>query len=272
MRPIPCLKEEKLIKSYDGRFKDILFCNLSLQEKHFKPILERVKDLIQIVQLQKKDLSMKEEKAKLTIIIFILTALFGCSNPSSDKGVIQQDETAQNGDIIFQTSKSSQSKAIQLATNSKYSHMGIIYENNGQLFVYEAIQPVQLTPLKEWIDRGDNGHYVIKRLKNADKVLTPEILQKMKQIGEKYKGKPYDIYFEWSNDNIYCSELVWKIYQEAAGITIGKLEKLSDFDLTHEAVRQKMKERYGNNLPLNEKVISPAAMFNSERLRTIEIN
>lgn len=34
----------------------------------------------------------------------------------------------QNGDIIFQTSTSGQSKAIQIATGSKYSHMGIIYK------------------------------------------------------------------------------------------------------------------------------------------------
>ena len=32
------------------------------------------------------------------------------------------------GDIIFQTSTSSQSKAIQLATHSKYSHVGIIFK------------------------------------------------------------------------------------------------------------------------------------------------
>lgn len=57
------------------------------------------------------------------------------------------------GDIIFQTSKSNQSKAIQLATNSKYSHMGIIYKINGQVFVYEAVQPVKLTALTKWINR-----------------------------------------------------------------------------------------------------------------------
>jgi hypothetical protein len=34
-----------------------------------------------------------------------------------------------NGDLIFQTSTSKQSKAIQLATDSKYSHCGIIYKN-----------------------------------------------------------------------------------------------------------------------------------------------
>ena len=32
----------------------------------------------------------------------------------------------QNGDIIFQSSQSDQSIAIQLATHSKYSHMGIV--------------------------------------------------------------------------------------------------------------------------------------------------
>ena len=175
-----------------------------------------------------------------------------------------------NGDIIFQTSKSSQSKAIQLATKSKYSHMGIIYEIDGQFFVYEAVQPVKLTLLKDWISRGKNRHYVIKRLKNANKILTDETLVKMKQAGEKFKGKKYDLYFEWSDDKIYCSELVWKIYKEATGIEIGKLEELSTFDLTNEIVRQKMKERYGENIPLDEKVISPASMFNSIELITIK--
>jgi len=180
------------------------------------------------------------------------------------------EQKLKNGDIIFQTSKSSQSKAIQLATNSKYSHMGIIYENEGQYFVYEAVQPVKLTPLTDWINRGENGHYVIKRLENADQVLTSSTLTKMKEIGEQFKGKPYDIYFEWSDDKIYCSELVWKMYKQATNIEIGRLEQLSDFDLSNEIVKAKMKERYGNNIPMDEKVISPAAMFNSDKLITIE--
>jgi uncharacterized protein YycO len=184
--------------------------------------------------------------------------------------VFYLEQEIQNGDIIFQTSKSSQSKAIQLATNSKYSHMGIIYEEDGQFFVYEAVQPVKLTPLKNWINRGEKGHYVIKRLENADQIFTSSTLTKMKEIGERFKGKPYDIYFEWSDEKIYCSELVWKIYKEATGIEIGQLEQLSDFDLTNDIVKAKMKERYGVNIPMDEKVISPAAMFNSNKLITIK--
>ena len=175
----------------------------------------------------------------------------------------------QNGDIIFQTSKSGQSKAIQLATGSKYSHMGIIYKQDNDCFVYEAVQPVKLTPLNEWIKRGEEGHYVIKRIKNSQNLLTPAALTKMKQIGEKYAGKDYDLYFEWSDSRIYCSELVWKIYKEATGLEIGELGKLSDFNLTDKAVKQKLIERYGDNIPKDELVISPASMFNSNLVETV---
>lgn len=211
-------------------------------------------------------------KQSITILLICLTIGSGCTNGNSDPTLKERVQTIQSGDIIFQTSQSSQSKAIQLATKSKYSHMGIIYENDGQFLVYEAVQPVKLTPIKDWINRGENEHYVIKRLKNAEQVLTSSVLTKMKQTGEQFEGKPYDIYFEWSDDKIYCSELVWKIYKEAANIEIGQLEQLSDFDLTDEAVQSKMKERYGDNIPLHEKVISPAAMFNCDKLITIEEN
>ncbi|MDR2918060.1 MAG: YiiX family permuted papain-like enzyme [Tannerella sp.] len=179
------------------------------------------------------------------------------------------DSKIRDGDLIFQTSLSQQSKAIQSATKSKYSHCGIIYKEKNNYYVFEAIQPVKITPLDKWIARGKNGNFVIKRLKNADEILTAETLKKMKQIGETFRGKDYDLTFEWSDDKIYCSELIWKIYQRAAGIEIGRLEKLGDFDLTNDAVKVKMKERYGDKIPMNETVISPAAIFNSELLETV---
>ncbi len=190
---------------------------------------------------------------------------------SEVKNLSDRDEI-KNGDLIFQTSLSGQSKAIQLATNSKYSHCGIIYSDNRQFYVFEAIQPVKTTPLDKWIARGKDGHYVIKRLKNADQILTAETLQKMKQEGNKFNGKNYDLTFEWSDDKIYCSELIWKIYQRATGLEIGKLEKLSDFDLSNPAVQKKMQERYGDKIPSDEIVISPAAIFDSELLTTVKAN
>lgn len=185
---------------------------------------------------------------------------------------LSNNDQLKDGDIIFQTSISNQSKAIQLATKSKYSHCGIIYKSGNDFYVFEAIQPVTTTPLSKWIARGENGKYVIKRLKNADAVLNPSTLKKMKEIGNNFKGRDYDLTFEWSDDKIYCSELIWKIYKRATGIQVGKLQKLSDFDLTNSAVKAKMKERYGTKIPLNETVISPAAIFDSENLITVRAN
>jgi hypothetical protein len=196
------------------------------------------------------------------------------SEAKSEVKKLADNNEIQNGDLIFQTSLSKQSKAIQLATKSKYSHCGIIFrkENDSEnWYVLEAVQPVKWTLLEKWIARGEDGHYVIKRV-ISDPMLPEAKLKKLRESGERFLGKSYDLTFEWSDDKIYCSELIWKIYKQTTGIEIGKLQKLSDFDLTNELVKNKMKERYGDEIPMNETVISPAAIFDSERLITIKSN
>jgi hypothetical protein len=42
------------------------------------------------------------------------------------------------------------------------------------------------------------------------------------------------------------------------------------FNLTDPVVRAKMRERYGTHIPMDEPVISPASMFNSPLLETVE--
>lgn len=200
------------------------------------------------------------------IILLCTLFIFG-SCQKKESAFIGKD--LHNGDLIFQTSQSAQSQAIQLATKSKYSHCGIVYKEDGKWYVFEAIQPVQKTPLDAWIARGKDSHYVVKRLKKANEVLTEASFTKMKAAAQKMGGKDYDLYFEWSDDKIYCSELIWKIYKESTGLEIGKLQELRDFDLTNPAVKAKLKERYGDNIPQHEKVISPAAMFESKLLYTI---
>jgi uncharacterized protein YycO len=152
--------------------------------------------------------------------------------------------------------------------------MGIIYldEANAEYFVYEASSVVKLTPLNDWINDGLDGKYVVKRINNSDEILTDEALVKMKDIGGKFKGKSYDRYFGWSDEKLYCSELVWKIYKDALNIELGELERLSDFDLTSKQVQNQLNERYKGNIPYDELVISPVQIFNSEKLITVEEN
>ncbi len=189
-------------------------------------------------------------------------------SPSAKVVRTEQNASYQNGDLIFHSSLSQQSKAIQLVTLSPYSHVGLLYQEKGIWYVYEAIRTVQRTPLERWIPRGENGHYVVKRLKDTA-LLTPEKLQKMKKVGQQYEGKRYDLKFEWSDEKLYCSELVWKIYEQALGIELGEKQQLKDFNYSHPLVQQKVKERYGQTLPLEQWVISPAQVFAAEQLETV---
>ncbi|STL89562.1 putative peptidoglycan peptidase [Escherichia coli] len=74
---------------------------------------------------------------------------------------------ATTGDIIFQISRSSQSKAIQLATHSDYSHTGMLVIRNKKPYVFEAVGPVKYTPLKQWIAHGEKGKYVVRRVEGG---------------------------------------------------------------------------------------------------------
>lgn len=207
--------------------------------------------------------------------LFLIAVLLSCKNRDSEKSPILKNVVSteiKSGDIIFQTSISSQSEAIQLATNSKYSHLGIVFKNGNQLDVFEAVELVKLTPLNDWIARGKGGKYVVKRLKNADSLLSNDKLNLLEKVGRPFAGKHYDSQFGWDDDQIYCSELVWKMYKQALNIEIGSLQKLSDFDLKNPVVAKKLKERYGEKLPLDEPVISPAAMFESELLEVVVEN
>ncbi|KGD89245.1 hypothetical protein JL37_23445 [Achromobacter sp. RTa] len=174
----------------------------------------------------------------------------------------------QTGDLIFQQSRSAQSLAIQQATRSPYSHMGMIVMREGRPYVLEAAARVGYTPLDQWAAQGERGHYVVKRLRDASR-LAPSARERLAAAGAGFVGKPYDLVFAWSDEKIYCSELVWKIYQRTLGIEIGALAPLKQFDLSSPAVRAKMQERYGADVPWDEPIISPAAMFDSALLQTI---
>lgn len=175
-----------------------------------------------------------------------------------------------DGDIVFQTSRSAQSVAIQRATHSRYSHVGLVLMRDGEPYVIEAVGPVRYTPLQSWIAQGEGGHYVAKRLRTAERVLTPAAVAGLRRAAEVFAGRPYDLIFAWSDECIYCSELVWKVYDRALGVRIGRLQRLRDFDLSDPLVRTKLRERYGERIPFAEPVVSPGEMFASELLVVVE--
>ena len=175
-----------------------------------------------------------------------------------------------DGDIIFQPSAlSSQSLAIKLATHSPYSHCGIVLYRDGRPYVFEAIRTVSWTPLEAWIKRGVKGHYVLLRLKDRDARLGPEVLDAMRREASAFDGKGYDLLFQWTDETIYCSELVWKIYERGAGLELVPLRRIRDYDLNHEEVQRKIKERFGYDIPWDERVVAPSDLMESPLLERV---
>ena len=174
----------------------------------------------------------------------------------------------QNGDMILQTNTSGQGLAIQLATNSKYTHIGVLFKENNEWMVYEAVQPVQKVTLSEFILRGENSQYTILRLKNDSLVKLDHVTQKMKNYLLKQIDKDYDWVFNWSEEEMYCSELVYKAYLNA-GIKISDTKLLKDYKLSHPIVQAQLKERYGNNIPLNDTMVAPSDIAEDHRLKVV---
>jgi hypothetical protein len=202
-------------------------------------------------------------KIILFLISICFTLLFSCGNSKTTLTEFQ------DGDIIFQTSESEQCEAVRIATNSKFSHCGIIFIEKGKTYVYEAVQPVKFTPIEDWITHGKNSKYVVKRLKNSEVKLTVTQLDAMKKYGSNMLNKNYDIYFGWSDSEIYCSELVWKIYKNGANIELCKTKELKEFNLNNPIVQRIMYQRYGSQIPLHEEVVAPSQLHDSELLETV---
>ncbi len=200
----------------------------------------------------------------LTFSILALIALVGIYGTQHSPN----EDNFRSGDIIFISSSSGQGKAIQLATKSKYSHVGILFKEGDETWVYHAVEPVKKSMLSEFLTYSNDGQYVVKRLKVPlqDESVMNTMLKEAKQL----LGKHYDIYFNWSDDEWYCSEYVWKLYKHATDLEIGRLRPLKDFDLSSPEVNYIMKKRYGNKIPYNEKMISPGDMFNSDLLQEVK--
>lgn len=200
--------------------------------------------------------------------VFILVLL---SLVLSAQAQVSSQVQLQEGDIIFHQSQSSQSLALREITQSTWTHTGVIIRNQNKWFVVEAARGVEVTPLQNFIDRGVGKKYIIKRLRSEliSQTQTQSISHKLKTALLAYAGLKYDFWFEWSDSTIYCSELVWKAYDDALGIQLTTPERFRDFPLDGPYAQRLIQDRYiaqGRQLNLEEPVVSPVALLESELL------
>lgn len=180
------------------------------------------------------------------------------------------------GDLIFHQSMSSQSAAITEATGSTWTHVGVLVKEQNQWLVVEAIAKVSVTPLQKFIDRGRNKDFRVLRvqttIRNEPHDLSPVQIAALKKRLQTFLGIPYDIYFEWSEEAIYCSELSFKAFQRELGIEVGQVQKWGDMKLDGPEVQRLLKERFeqtGKEMDLTQDVVTPVAQMNSSHLKLI---
>ncbi len=62
------------------------------------------------------------------------------------------------------------------------------------------------------------------------------------------------------------------VFEAIGPVVYTPLQKLSEFDLRSPLVRARLRERYGQAIPMDETVISPQALFDAPQLETVEKN
>lgn len=188
-----------------------------------------------------------------------------------------------DGDIVFNTSTSRQSLAVGLATQSLLTHVGFIRHRADVPYAIEAGSSTREIPLTDWIGEGHGGRLLLMR----PDALAPAQFSAVARFGEKHFGKPYDIFFAPGHDAFYCSELVHDAYA-AAGVTLGRVQKLRDLHLTTAPVRKLIGARWARHPRCKNgaaqdaeeclsligalDIVTPVSIARDESLRTVYSN
>lgn len=172
------------------------------------------------------------------------------------------------GDIVFTGSKAGQGEAVSAATGSPYTHCGVVFSREGRLMVLEAVQPVRVVPLETFMKGGSAGDFAARRLKRMPE---PAALAQAKNWASAQVGRDYDVLFDWGDDRLYCSELVWKVFAKA-GVELCPPRKVRDYNLQHPSVRRLIEARYGSvdRLPLDGKIVAPSDLAASPILDVVK--
>jgi len=159
---------------------------------------------------------------------------------------------------------------LRLATNSEWTHVGMLFKQKNNWEVIEAIQPVKWTSLDKFIARSKKSSFSIRRPNFSFNS------SKLKEYSEQRLGKNYDLIFSWDEERWYCSELVFKAYQSVADQEIGSLEEISGLRVNRPEIKAEMQKRHNDyNTEFNEGtwekslVITPVSMLNSSKLSPV---
>lgn len=167
----------------------------------------------------------------------------------------------QEGDVLMQSlPRSELVDAIESASQSPWSHCGILVRRDGQWQVAQALINVHYTPLIEYLIQCRDLRVNSFRMKG----ITEEQRTKIQPGITKLLGKPYDINYEPDDSKIYCSELVWKVYDRELDIHWGEWQEFGT--LNWKPIEAFVRSVERGKLPLNRMMITPVGLTKTDKV------
>jgi hypothetical protein len=199
----------------------------------------------------------------LITALVLLTAVAAFAAPASaaEKAAAYQPK---DGDVIFQGAAGDTfGDLIKGLSKSEIAHCGLVYQKAGKWVVLEANGAnVHETPLPEFIKKED-GQYRAERLKDQDKTR----LAAMIKAAQRFLGRPYDMRFTMGDDQLYCSELVYKAYRAAYQKELAPLVKLGD--LAWRPFEAQIQLVNDGKVPTDLQLVLPAHLAASNQLEVV---
>ncbi|MCE1245898.1 MAG: hypothetical protein LWY06_04575 [Firmicutes bacterium] len=168
-----------------------------------------------------------------------------------------------DGDVVFQKIPGELGERISAITVSPVTHCGIVEVDKDEVKIIEAEETVKSTPVKEWIGAGMEKKFALLRDEKLSENQCNDVIKEALGM----VGRKYDFQYEWDDDKIYCSELVYKSYKQGAGVELCKFKKLGD--LEYRGHEEFIKKLMNGELPLDREMITPVDIFKSAELKTI---
>ena len=166
-----------------------------------------------------------------------------------------------NGDILFGDLVCDEGEAIQVSTESVFTHAGIFYLKDKTKNVIEAHGTVTLTPLKEWLKKCQN-RVAVARVKPPYE----EIAQEAAHRALGFLGRPYNHFYEDTTEKLYCASLIYYAFKLANDDQDFFPMKPMDFS----KALNRWKEHFGDRpIPQGKPGLNPGFILKSPKLKII---
>ncbi|WP_337175639.1 YiiX/YebB-like N1pC/P60 family cysteine hydrolase [Paludisphaera sp.] len=192
-------------------------------------------------------------------------------------------ENLRSGDIVFRMGDARvargwfpMSRFLANASNSKFSHTGVVVVEDGEPVVYDTTRTsVARQPFCVWI--LDNvGNFGVKRLRPEHRDKIPQVVAYLHDVFN--RQVPFDYELGLNDDALYCVELTEKAFRHAGlklsdPIRLGDMERANEFPVQMLGIAAASRWALDTPLTFEQEVFFPGnerhGIWSSPRLQEV---